>query len=174
MQAMRACTNPTTDYRVIFHWASWKKWSCHFFAAVFHPILFKLVCNNNVQESSEFSKFVEIPTTHCRVSSPWACEKSPYTYKGKIVLPVFLSCSWSDSFSYLQVMMIYIRARMSLKFSQIQPRTTELAALERFKIRCHLFSVANCLIHFKFWPRLLGLGEIGGLHDTSRHSCALT
>ena len=37
------------------------------------------------------------------------------------------------SFSYLQVMMIYIRAWMSLKFSQIQPRTTELAALKRLK-----------------------------------------
>ena len=33
------------------------------------------------------------------------------------------------SFSYLQVMMTYIRAWMSLKFSQIRPRTTELAAL---------------------------------------------
>ena len=37
------------------------------------------------------------------------------------------------SFSYLQVMMTYIRAWMSLKFSQIRPRTTELAALKRLK-----------------------------------------
>ena len=34
------------------------------------------------------------------------------------------------SFSYLQVTM---RAWMSSKFGQIQPRTTELAALERMK-----------------------------------------
>ena len=37
------------------------------------------------------------------------------------------------SFSYLQVMMTYIRAWMSLKFSQIRPRITELAALKRLK-----------------------------------------
>ena len=37
------------------------------------------------------------------------------------------------SFSYLQVMMTYIRAWMSLKFSQIRPRTTELAALKCLK-----------------------------------------
>ena len=37
------------------------------------------------------------------------------------------------SFSYLQVMMTYIRAWMSLKFGKIQPRTTELAALKRLK-----------------------------------------
>ena len=43
------------------------------------------------------------------------------------------------SFSYLQVMMTYIRAWMSLKFGQIRPRTTELAALKRLK---------NCCFHF--------------------------
>ena len=37
------------------------------------------------------------------------------------------------SFPYLQVMMTYIRAWMSLKFGQIQPWTTELAALKRLK-----------------------------------------
>ena len=37
------------------------------------------------------------------------------------------------SFSYLQVMMTYIRAWISLKFGQIRPRTTELAALKRLK-----------------------------------------
>ena len=37
------------------------------------------------------------------------------------------------SFSYLRVMMTYIRAWISLKFCQIRPRTTELAALKRLK-----------------------------------------
>ena len=37
------------------------------------------------------------------------------------------------SFSYLQVMMTYIRAWMSLKYGQIRPRTTELAVLKRLK-----------------------------------------
>ena len=37
------------------------------------------------------------------------------------------------SFLYLQVMMTCMGARRGSKFSQIQPRTTELAALERLK-----------------------------------------
>ena len=37
------------------------------------------------------------------------------------------------SFSYLQVMITYIRAWMNLKIGQIRPRTTELAALKRLK-----------------------------------------
>ena len=37
------------------------------------------------------------------------------------------------SSSYLQVMMTYIRAWMCLKFGQIRPRTTELAALKCLK-----------------------------------------
>ena len=37
------------------------------------------------------------------------------------------------SFSYLQVMITYIRAWMSLKFRQIRPRTTQLAALKGLK-----------------------------------------
>ena len=41
------------------------------------------------------------------------------------------------SFSYLQVMRTYIKAYMSLNFGQILPLTTELAALERLKNRCH-------------------------------------
>ena len=43
------------------------------------------------------------------------------------------------SFSYLHVMMTYIRAWMSLKFGQIQPRTTELAALKRLKLMFPFF-----------------------------------
>ena len=34
-------------------------------------------------------------------------------------------------------MRIYIKAYMSLNFGQIPPLTTELAALERLKNRCH-------------------------------------
>ena len=49
--------------------------------------------------------------------------------------PLFLM----GSFSYLQVMMTYIRAWMSLKFGQIQPRTTELAALKRLKLMFPFF-----------------------------------
>ena len=37
------------------------------------------------------------------------------------------------SFSYLQVVMTYIKALMSLKFDQIRPQTQELAALKCLK-----------------------------------------
>ena len=55
------------------------------------------------------------------------------------------------SFLYLQVMMTYIRAWMSLKFGQIRPQTTELAALKLLKNLCFHFSWL-CInpIHFKF------------------------
>ena len=46
------------------------------------------------------------------------------------------------SFSYLQVMMTFIRAWMSLKFGQIRSWTTEQAALKRLKNLCfHFFSL---------------------------------
>ena len=53
-------------------------------------------------------------------------------------------------FSYLQVMRTYIKAYMSLNFGQILPLTTELAALERLKNRCHyIMSVDIDPIFFK-------------------------
>ena len=55
---------------------------------------------------------------------------------GKIKSSRFLGCFRSD-LSYLQVMRTYIKAYMSLNFGQIPPLTTELAALERLKNRCH-------------------------------------
>ena len=51
---------------------------------------------------------------------------------------------------YLQVMRTYIKAYMSLNFGQIPPLTTELAALERLKNRCHhVISVDINPIFFK-------------------------
>ena len=65
-------------------------------------------------------------------------------------------------------MRTYIKAYMSSNFRQIPPLTTELAALERLKNRCHhvisvdidliLFKVGgyidmhNILHEFEFWP----------------------
>ena len=47
-------------------------------------------------------------------------------------------------------MRTYIKAYMSLNFGQIPPLTTELAALERLKNRCHhVISVDNDPIFFK-------------------------
>ena len=54
------------------------------------------------------------------------------------------------SFSYLQVMRTYIKAYTSLNFGQIPPLTTELAALEHLKNRCHhVISVDIDPIFFK-------------------------
>ena len=65
-------------------------------------------------------------------------------------------------------MRTYIKAYMSLDFGQVPPLTTELAALERLKNRCHhvisvdidpiFFKLAgnkdmhNIMNEFKFWP----------------------
>ena len=80
----------------------------------------------------------------------------------------FSQLFWIGSFSYLQVMRTYIKAYMSLNFGQIPPLTTELAALERLKNRCHhvisvdigpiFFKLAdnkdmhNIMNEFEFWP----------------------
>ena len=50
--------------------------------------------------------------------------------------------------SYLQVMMIYIRACMSSKFGEIRPWTTELAALERLKKSHRLIMEKMTSSHF--------------------------
>ena len=62
----------------------------------------------------------------------------------------FHGCFLIGSFSYLQVMRTYIKTCMTLNFGQIPSLTTELAALERLKNRCHhLISVDIDPIFFK-------------------------
>ena len=56
-----------------------------------------------------------------------------YCYNLKNGVATFSRLFLMGSFSYLQVMITYIRAWMSLKFDQIGTRTTELAALKRLK-----------------------------------------
>ena len=56
-----------------------------------------------------------------------------YCYNLKNSVATFSWLLLMGSFSYLQVMMTYIRAWMSLKFGQIRPRITELAALKTLK-----------------------------------------
>ena len=48
-------------------------------------------------------------------------KKSPYAYNGKNDVSTFSRLCLVGSFSYLQVMITYMRAWMSLKFGQIQP-----------------------------------------------------
>ena len=51
----------------------------------------------------------------------------------KTVLPLSLGYFFIRSFSYLQVMMTYMRAQRSSNFCQIRQLTAELAALDRMK-----------------------------------------
>ena len=48
-------------------------------------------------------------------------KKSPYAYNGKTNVSTFSRLFLIRSLSYLQVMITYMRAWISLKFSQIQP-----------------------------------------------------
>ena len=47
-----------------------EKWCCHFFSAVFYPILFILAGNDDMHESSEEFEIRPVPTTDCGVSCP--------------------------------------------------------------------------------------------------------
>ena len=47
-----------------------EKWCCHFFSAVFYPIIFILAGNDDMHESSEKFEIWPGPTTDCRVSCP--------------------------------------------------------------------------------------------------------
>ena len=64
----------------------------------------------------------------CAVSCPWVCEKAMYNLVSTLA-PLFLI----GSSSILQVLRTTIISRTSLNFGSIQPRTAELAALERQK-----------------------------------------
>ena len=62
-----------------------------------------------------------------------ATESSHRVIMEKTVSPLFLGCFSIRSFSYLQVMMTFMRARTSSNFGLIGPLTAELAALESLK-----------------------------------------
>ena len=47
-----------------------EKRCCHFFSAVFYPILFILAGNDDMHESSEEFEILPDPTTDCGVSCP--------------------------------------------------------------------------------------------------------
>ena len=64
---------------------------------------------------------------------------------GKNGVATFSQLFLNKSFSYLQVMMTYIRASMSSKFGQIRSGTTEFTTLEHLKISvAPFFSFHSC------------------------------
>ena len=67
------------------------------------------------------SKFGRIGLLTAELASLERLKKSPYAYNGKTNVSTFSRLFLIGSFSYLQVMITYIRAWMSLKFGQIQP-----------------------------------------------------
>ena len=78
-----------------------------------------------MHESLDEFQFRLDTTTDSRVICPWVSEKSMYNVVNTLA-PSFLI----GSSSYLQITRKTIISRTSSNFSQIQPRTAELAALE--------------------------------------------
>ena len=81
-----------------------------------------------MHESLTEFEFRQDTTTNTRVTCPCASEILMYNVVTTLA-PLFLI----GSSSYLQVMRTSIRSRTSSKFSQIEQRTAELAALERLE-----------------------------------------
>ena len=97
--------------------------------------------------SSNFGQ-IRLPTPELAALESW--KKFPETYNGRNEVITFSRLFLIRSFSYLQVVRTYIKAYMSLNFGQIPPLTTELAALECLKNRCHhVISVDIDPIFFK-------------------------
>ena len=90
-----------------------EKQCCHFFSAVFYPILFILAGYDDMHESLEEFEIRQDQTD-------FEClKKSPLTYNGKNGVATFSWLFLIGSISYLQVTVIYMRGWMSLKFGQI-------------------------------------------------------
>ena len=78
-----------------------------------------------MHESLDEFQFRLDTTTDSRVICPWAPEKSMYNVVNTIA-PSFLI----ESSLFLQIRRATIISRTSSNFSQIRPRTAELAAIE--------------------------------------------
>ena len=81
-----------------------------------------------MHESLDEFQFGLDTTTYSRVICPWTDEKSVYNFVNTLAPSFFIG-----SFLFLQVRRTTIISRTSSNFSQILPRTAELAALERLK-----------------------------------------
>ena len=76
-------------------------------------------------------------------------KKSPLAYNGKNYVSTFSRLFLIGSFSYLQVMITYMRAWVSLKFGQIQPLVSMVTDSVMMKKRClHFFSAIFHLFLF--------------------------
>ena len=62
--------DPTTGFHGNRKGYNGQKRCCHFFSAVFYPILFILAGDDDMHESPEEFEFLPDPTTDCGVSCP--------------------------------------------------------------------------------------------------------
>ena len=92
------------------------------------PENFILVGNKDMHESLDEFQFRPDITTDTRVICPWASEKTMYNVVNTLA-PLLLM----GSYLFLQVRRTTIISQTSLNFSQIRPRTAELAALDRIE-----------------------------------------
>ena len=60
-------------------------------------------------------------------------EKSPLTYNGRNVVTTLVLSILDESYSFLQITTLTIKARMRLNFGKIPSLTSELVVLERLK-----------------------------------------
>ena len=102
-----------------------EKMTSSHFLRFFHLSLFILAGNEDMHKSLAEFEIRPDPTTGFHGNREcFNLESGVATFSRLFLM---------GSFSYLQAVMTYIRAWMSLKFDQIRPQTTELAALKRLK-----------------------------------------
>ena len=89
---------------------------------------FILAGNKDLHLSWDVLEFQPDLTTDYGVTCPWASEKSMYNFVNTLA-PSFLL----ETSSFLQVTKTNIKSQMSSKFSQFQPWTAEIAALDQLK-----------------------------------------
>ena len=85
-----------------------EKMTSSYFSAIFHLILFILAGNEDMHRSLDEFEIRPDPTT--------GFHGNRYCYNLKNGVALFSRLFLMGSFSYLQVMLTYIRAWMSLKF----------------------------------------------------------
>ena len=138
----------------------------HFFSSFIHPILL-------IWHAWELGGVWNLARIDHWLQSqlPLNLWKNPHRLMmGKMVLPLFLSCSWSDPFHTCK-MNPYIRPKMSLKYSQIKPQTTVTCPWVAKELMFALF-VCCCLFDpckiCRYWGHAWCL-EVVWISNTSDH-----
>ena len=92
-----------------------EKQCLHFFSAVFHPFLFIIAGNDCLHERLDEFEFQPDWTTDCGLAA-LKLLKNPHRFIMGNGCLHFFSAVLDRIFSYLQVMITYMRAWMSLRF----------------------------------------------------------